>query len=217
MLRFGSASSTRVSVVVDRVANGDVDLYVDADRNLRIDDRDLAAAGPGGDGAGRGSGEFRWGSRSSKARLSGLFHATSSFVSVPAGRRWHLPHRGISREPPYSETRIADEGFLREGWMGTGMGFCPTRRTGCFLISTMMESLIGARAIPVCDDLECRGQTLRREVRRAGDETLARDNGGNRKNPAETGRQRGEAWRQSRRDARDRDREGWVGVCPRWK
>ena len=52
MLRFGSASSTRVSVVVDRVANGDVDLYVDADRNLRIDDRDLAAAGPGGDGAG---------------------------------------------------------------------------------------------------------------------------------------------------------------------
>jgi hypothetical protein len=40
MLRYGSPSSTRVTVVVDRDAKGNVDLFVDADRNLRIDDRD---------------------------------------------------------------------------------------------------------------------------------------------------------------------------------
>jgi len=50
-LRFGSPSSTRVTVVVDTVATGEVDLYADADRNLKIDDRDRvavtsSAAGP---------------------------------------------------------------------------------------------------------------------------------------------------------------------------
>jgi len=42
-LRFGSPSSTRVTVVVDTVATGEVDLYADADRNLKIDDRDRVA------------------------------------------------------------------------------------------------------------------------------------------------------------------------------
>jgi hypothetical protein len=39
-IRFGSPSSTRVTVVVDTLANGEVDLYADADRNLKIDERD---------------------------------------------------------------------------------------------------------------------------------------------------------------------------------
>ncbi len=47
-IRFGSPSSIRVSIVLDETAKGEVDLYADADRNLRIDDRDrvTAAAGP---------------------------------------------------------------------------------------------------------------------------------------------------------------------------
>ena len=43
-IRFGSPSSTRVTVVVDTAASGEVDLYADADRNLKIDDRDRVAA-----------------------------------------------------------------------------------------------------------------------------------------------------------------------------
>jgi hypothetical protein len=43
-VRFGSPSSTRVTVVVDTVASGEVDLYADADRNLKIDERDRVAA-----------------------------------------------------------------------------------------------------------------------------------------------------------------------------
>ena len=47
-IRFGSPSSTRVTVVVDTVALGEVDLYADADRNLKIDDRDRVAIAPVG-------------------------------------------------------------------------------------------------------------------------------------------------------------------------
>ncbi|HZW31551.1 MAG TPA: hypothetical protein VFF52_12640 [Isosphaeraceae bacterium] len=43
-VRFGSPGSIRVAVVLDEVGPGEVDLYVDADRNRRIDDRDRAAA-----------------------------------------------------------------------------------------------------------------------------------------------------------------------------
>jgi hypothetical protein len=39
-LRYGSPGSTRVTVVVDEVGPGEVNLYVDADRNRRIEDRD---------------------------------------------------------------------------------------------------------------------------------------------------------------------------------
>ena len=42
-IRFGSPSSTRVTVVVDTAALGEVDFYADADRNLKIDDRDRVA------------------------------------------------------------------------------------------------------------------------------------------------------------------------------
>jgi hypothetical protein len=41
-IRFGSPSSTRVTIVLDETPDGKVDLYVDADRNLRIEDRDRA-------------------------------------------------------------------------------------------------------------------------------------------------------------------------------
>ncbi|MFI5459603.1 MAG: hypothetical protein ACHRXM_29615 [Isosphaerales bacterium] len=41
-IRFGSPGSTRVTVVLDEVATGDADLYVDADRNRVIDERDHA-------------------------------------------------------------------------------------------------------------------------------------------------------------------------------
>jgi hypothetical protein len=45
-VRFGSASSTRVTIVVDVIGSGEVDLYADTDRNLKIDDRDRATAAP---------------------------------------------------------------------------------------------------------------------------------------------------------------------------
>jgi hypothetical protein len=50
-IRFGSPSSIRVTVVIDTTPSGEVDLYADADRNLKIDDRDQVAAtavAPGG-------------------------------------------------------------------------------------------------------------------------------------------------------------------------
>jgi hypothetical protein len=40
-LRYGSPSSVRVTVVLDEAGPGDADLYVDADRNRRIEPRDL--------------------------------------------------------------------------------------------------------------------------------------------------------------------------------
>jgi hypothetical protein len=43
-VRFGSPSSTRVTVVVDTAGSGEVDLYADADRNRKIDERDHVAA-----------------------------------------------------------------------------------------------------------------------------------------------------------------------------
>ncbi|QEH35014.1 hypothetical protein OJF2_35590 [Aquisphaera giovannonii] len=42
-LRYGSPGSTRVTVVVDEAGPEDVDLYVDADRNRRIEARDRVA------------------------------------------------------------------------------------------------------------------------------------------------------------------------------
>src|SRR6516164_4038174 len=39
-VRFGSAGSVRVTVVIDGVGPGDVDLYVDANRDRKIDGRD---------------------------------------------------------------------------------------------------------------------------------------------------------------------------------
>ena len=45
-IRFGSPSSIRATVVVDETPDGKVDLYVDADRNLRIDDRDRVSSAP---------------------------------------------------------------------------------------------------------------------------------------------------------------------------
>jgi hypothetical protein len=42
-LRYGSPGSVRVTVVVDEVAPGDADLYVDANRNRRIEARDRVA------------------------------------------------------------------------------------------------------------------------------------------------------------------------------
>jgi hypothetical protein len=53
-IRFGSPSSTRVTIVLDETPDGTVDLYADADRNLRIDDRDRvghADTGPASRGA----------------------------------------------------------------------------------------------------------------------------------------------------------------------
>jgi hypothetical protein len=43
-LRYGSASSVRVAVVLDEVARGVADLYVDLDRNRRIEDKDRLEA-----------------------------------------------------------------------------------------------------------------------------------------------------------------------------
>ena len=49
-VRFGSPSSTRVTVVADTSASGEVDLYADADRNLKIDERDRVVATSSADG-----------------------------------------------------------------------------------------------------------------------------------------------------------------------
>jgi hypothetical protein len=56
-VRFGSPSSTRVTVVVDSVGSAEVDLYADADRNLKIDDRERVAASPSAAGPRR---ELTW-------------------------------------------------------------------------------------------------------------------------------------------------------------
>jgi hypothetical protein len=46
-LRYGSPNSTRVSCVIDELADGSADLYVDANRNRTIEKRDkVAGAGP---------------------------------------------------------------------------------------------------------------------------------------------------------------------------
>jgi hypothetical protein len=58
-LRFGSPGSIRVTVVLDEVGPGEADLYVDADRNRRIDDRDRVAAAPRSDPAVAPSGARR--------------------------------------------------------------------------------------------------------------------------------------------------------------
>ena len=49
-LRFGSPSSTRAAIVVDALASGEIDLYVDADRNRKIDDRDRVNVSAAPDG-----------------------------------------------------------------------------------------------------------------------------------------------------------------------
>ncbi len=49
-LRFGSPGSTRVTVVLDEVGPGDVDLFVDANRDRKIDDRDRVAGTRGSSG-----------------------------------------------------------------------------------------------------------------------------------------------------------------------
>ena len=54
-IRFGSPSSTRVTIVLDETPDGNVDFYADADRNLRIDDRDRASAIAGAAPAARGA------------------------------------------------------------------------------------------------------------------------------------------------------------------
>jgi hypothetical protein len=49
-IRFGSPGSIRVTVVLDEVGAGESDLYVDADRNRKIDDRDRATDAAAGGG-----------------------------------------------------------------------------------------------------------------------------------------------------------------------
>ncbi len=46
-LRYGSPGSVRVTLVLDEVAPGEADLYVDADRNRRIEPKDLVPPGEG--------------------------------------------------------------------------------------------------------------------------------------------------------------------------
>jgi hypothetical protein len=48
-LRYGSANSVRVTVVLDEAGAGDVDVYVDSDRNRRIELRDRVEPGKGND------------------------------------------------------------------------------------------------------------------------------------------------------------------------
>jgi hypothetical protein len=42
-VRYGSPGSVRVTIVLDELSSGDVDLYVDADRNRRIEEKDKVA------------------------------------------------------------------------------------------------------------------------------------------------------------------------------
>jgi hypothetical protein len=52
-LRYGSPGSICLTVVLDQIAPGDVDLYVDANRDRKIDERDLVGDIEGGSGTGR--------------------------------------------------------------------------------------------------------------------------------------------------------------------
>ena len=67
-LRFGSPGSIRVTVVLDEVGPGDVDLFVDANRDRKIDDRDRVAGREGVLGPRAGSGGCRSTWRWSRAR-----------------------------------------------------------------------------------------------------------------------------------------------------
>jgi hypothetical protein len=49
-LRFGNPGSIRVTVVLDEVGPGDIDLFVDANRDRKIDDRDRVAGTKGSSG-----------------------------------------------------------------------------------------------------------------------------------------------------------------------
>src|SRR5208337_1065841 len=49
-LRFGNPGSVRVTVVLDEAGPGDVDLFVDANRDRKIDDRDRVTAVEGSTG-----------------------------------------------------------------------------------------------------------------------------------------------------------------------
>lgn len=49
-IRFGSPGSIRVTVVLDEVGPGDVDLFVDSNRDRKIDDRDRVAGTKGSSG-----------------------------------------------------------------------------------------------------------------------------------------------------------------------
>ena len=53
-IRFGSPSSIRVTIVLDETPDSAVDLYVDADRNLRIEDHDRLSDTPA-DASSRGA------------------------------------------------------------------------------------------------------------------------------------------------------------------
>ncbi len=60
-IRFGSPGSIRVTVVLDEVGAGEADLYVDADRNRKIDERDRVLVSDAGavPSAGTGTGARR--------------------------------------------------------------------------------------------------------------------------------------------------------------
>ncbi len=58
-IRFGSPGSIRVTIVLDELKPGEADLYVDADRNRRIDDRDRVAPSESSPGAGTSAGARR--------------------------------------------------------------------------------------------------------------------------------------------------------------
>src|SRR4051812_47616914 len=52
-VRFGSPGSVRVTIVLDEAGPGDVDLYVDANRDRKIDGRDRVAPAKSGPGPAR--------------------------------------------------------------------------------------------------------------------------------------------------------------------
>jgi hypothetical protein len=70
-IRFGSPGSVRVTVVLDEAAPGDVDLYVDAGRNRKIDDRDLV--------------------QPSSEASAGAEHSSSPGAAPRRERVWRLP------------------------------------------------------------------------------------------------------------------------------
>ncbi len=58
-IRFGSPGSIRVTVVLDQVGEGEADLYVDSDRNRKIEERNRVLSSDAGPGSGAGSGARR--------------------------------------------------------------------------------------------------------------------------------------------------------------
>ncbi len=119
-IRYGSPGSIRITAVLDEVSASDVDLYVDADRNRRIEAKDRLA------GKGR-----TWTLPIAVAVVEG-----ETTRLTPRAAIFRLGSTGVTfsfAAAGYLEGTVSLSGAytMRGGRTGTATGFSPTPRTGC--------------------------------------------------------------------------------------